>query len=58
LEIQVKHSGCRFWYVHIGKKPITELYKVRGNIEYSIACAGRVEYLLEEDRLISPPGSY
>ena len=33
-----------------------ELYKL--NIEDPTACARRVEYLLEEDRFIYPPGSY
>jgi len=51
-----KHSGCRSQYLLTVKKAITELYKL--NSEDPIACARRVEYLLEEDRFISPPGSY
>jgi len=51
-----KYSGCRSQYLNTVKKAITELYKL--NSEDSTACARRVEYLLEEDRLIYPPGSY
>ena len=56
LQMRAKHSGCRFQYLHTVKKAITELYKL--NSEDPTACAGRVEYLLEEDRFICPPGSY
>jgi len=56
LQIWAKHSGCRSQYLHTARKAITELYKL--NIEDPTACAGRVEYLLEEDRFIYLPGSY
>jgi len=56
LQIRAEHSGCRSQYLHTAKKAITELYKL--NIEDPTACAQRVEYLLAEDRLICPPGSY
>ena len=55
LQMQPKHTGCRSLYLHSVKKAITELYKL--NSEYPIACTRRVEYLLEEDRFICPPGS-
>jgi len=56
LQIQAKHSRCRSQYLHTAKKAITELYKL--NIEDPTTCARRVEYLLEKDRFICPPGSY
>jgi len=56
LQILAKHSGCRYQYLHTVKKAITELYKL--NIEDPTAGTRRVEYLLEEDRFICPPGSY
>jgi len=49
-------DGCRSQYLHTANKAITELYEL--NIEDPRACAQRVEYLLEEDRCICPPGSY
>jgi len=55
LQMRAKHSGCRLQYLHTVKKAITELYKL--NSEDPTACARRVEYLLEEDRFICPPGS-
>jgi len=56
LQMRAKHSGCRSQYLHTVKKAITELYKP--NSEDPTTCARRVEYLLEEDRFICPPGSY
>ena len=56
LQIGANHSGCRSQYLHTVKKAITELYKL--NSEDPTACARRVEYLLEEDWFICPPGSY
>jgi len=56
LEMRAKHSGCQSQYLHTVKKAITELYKL--NSEDPTACVQRVEYLLEEDRFICPPGSY
>ena len=58
LQMRAKHSGCRSQYLHTVnlKKAITELYKL--NIKNPTACARRVEYLVEEDRFICPPGSY
>jgi len=56
LQMRAKHSGCRSQYLHTVKKARTEIYKL--NSEDATACAGRVEYLLEEDRFICPPGSY
>jgi len=56
LQMWAQHSRCRSQYLHTVKKAITELYKL--NSENPTACARRVEYLLEEDRFICPPGSY
>jgi len=56
LQMGANHSGCRSQYLNTLKKAITELYKL--NSEDPTACARRVEYLLEEDRFICPPGSY
>jgi len=56
LQMRAKHSGCRSQYLHTVKQAITELYKL--NSEDPTACARRVEYLLEQDRFICPPGSY
>ena len=56
LQMRAKHSRCRSQYVQTVKKALTELYKL--NSEDPTACARRVEYLLEEDRFICPPGSY
>jgi len=54
--MRAKHSECRSQYLHTVKKAITELYKL--NSEDPTGWARRVEYLLEEDRFICPPGSY
>jgi len=54
--MRAKHSTCRSQYLHTVKKAITELYKL--NSEDPTACARRLEYLLEEDKFICPPGSY
>jgi len=56
LQMWAKHSGYRSQYLHTVKKATTELYKL--NSEDPRACAGRVEYLQEEDRFICLPGSY
>jgi len=56
LQIRAKQGGSRSQYLHTAKKAITELYKL--NIEDPRACAQRVEYRLEEDRFICPPGRY
>jgi len=56
LQMRAKHSGYQSQYLHTVKRAITELYKL--NSEDPTACARRVEYLLEEDRFICPPGSY
>jgi len=56
LQMRAKHSRCRLQYLHTVKKAIFEDYKL--NSEHPTACAPRVEYLLEDDRLIFRPDSY
>ena len=56
LQMQGKQSGCRLQYLHTLKKAITELDKL--NVVDPTACTQRVEYLLEGDRSICPPGTY
>jgi len=57
LQIRAKHSGCRSQYLHTAMQAMTALYS-KLNREDPTACALRVEYLLGEERLICPPGSY
>ena len=56
LQILPKDRGCQSQYLDTVKKHITELYKL--NSGDPSACARRVEYRLEEYRVICPPGRY